>query len=197
MSFLQLVRSETQASLQKLAFMSVVGGISNAAILTAINTGAQAADENNGSTLWAVSLFVISLFLFIKTQVYVTTTITAEIEAIIHRLRVRLMDQVRRSELLAVENIGRARIVAAITSDAAVLTQASNVLCYSVQAPVLILFVALYVAYLSFAAFALSVIIVGAAAVMFNFRSRRLAVERANAAEVERRLFDRLSDFLD
>ena len=39
-------------------------------------------------------------FSFIKTQIYVTITVTAEIEAIIHKLRVRLMDDVRRSELL-------------------------------------------------------------------------------------------------
>ena len=62
-----------------------------------------------------------------------TTIVTAEIEAIIHRLRVRLMDNVRRSELLAIERIGRSRIFAAITSDAAALTQASNTLCYTMQ----------------------------------------------------------------
>ena len=184
-------------SLRKLVFMSAVGGVSNSAILAAINAGAATADQTQKASLWAATLFVISLFLFIKTQVYVTTTITAEIEAIIHRLRVRIMDRVRRSELLAVERIGRARIVAAITSDTAVMTQASNVLCYSMQAPVLIFFVAIYVAYLSLAAFVLSIVIVGTAGTIFHFRSRRLTAERAKAAEQERRLFDRMADFLD
>ena len=167
MSFIQLVRREMHGSLQKLVFMSAVGGVSNSAILAAINAGAATADQTQKSSLWAATLFVFSLFLFIKTQVYVTTTITAEIEAIIHRLRVRIMDRVRRSELLAVEKIGRARIVAAITSDTAVMTQASNVLCYSMQAPVLIFFVAIYVAYLSLAAFVLSIVIVGTAGTIF------------------------------
>jgi putative ATP-binding cassette transporter len=142
-------------------------------------------------------VFVISLLLFIKTQAYVTTTVTAEIEAIIHRVRVRLMDQVRHSELLAIERIGRARIIASITSDAAVLTQASNMLCYSMQSLVLIFFVGLYVVYLSFPAFVLSILIVGAAGTIFHYRSRRLTAERADAAVQERRLFERLTDFLD
>src|SRR5208282_4497447 len=146
---------------------------------------------------WAVTLFLVSLFLFIKTQLYVTTTITGEIEAIIHRLRVHLMDQVRRSELLALERVGRSRIIATITRDTTVLTQASNTLCYSMQAPVLIFFVAIYVAYLSLPAFGLSVVIVSLAGTIFHFRSRRLTAERAAAAEEERRLFDRLTDFLD
>ena len=77
------------------------------------------------------------------------------------------------------------------------MTQASNVLCYSMQAPVLVFFVAIYVAYLSLAAFVLSVVIVGTAGTIFHFRSRRLTAERAEAAEQERRLFDRMADFLD
>jgi putative ATP-binding cassette transporter len=197
MSFLQLVRREMRTSLRKLVYMSCIGGVSSAAILAAINAGAQAADNGQRASLWAATLFVISLALFIKTQIYVTTTITGEIEAIIHGLRVRLMDEIRHSELLAVEKIGRSRIVATITRDTAVLTQASNTLCYSIQAPVVIFFVALYVAYLSVAALALSAVIVSFAGIIFHFRSRRLTAERAAAAEEERRLFDRLADFLD
>ena len=85
MSFLQLVRREMRGSLRKLVFMSGIGGISSAAILAAINAGAQAVDESHRPSLWAATLFVISLFLFIKTQTYVTITVTAEIEAIIHK----------------------------------------------------------------------------------------------------------------
>ena len=124
-----------------------LGGISTAAILAAINAGVQSTSGSE-NCLWAATLFLVSLFLFIKTQFYVTITTTAEIEAIIHKIRLRLMDQIRRSELLSIEEIGRARIVASITSDAAVLTQASNMLAFTVQGAVLIFFVAIYVAYL-------------------------------------------------
>jgi putative ATP-binding cassette transporter len=197
MSFFQLVRSERQGSLRKLLVMSSLGGISSAAILAAINAGAQAADGGKRASLWALTLFVVALYLFIKTQIYVTTTITGEIESVIHRLRVRLMDRIRHSELLAVDRIGRSRIISAITGDTAILTQASNTLCYSVQAPILIVFVAIYVAYLSWSAFVVSAVIVALAGTIFHFRSRRLTQQRAAAMEQERRLFDRLSDFLD
>ena len=197
MSFLQLVRREMRGSLRKLLLMSSLGGISSAAILAAINAGAQAADQGKGPSLWAASLFVVSLYLFMKTQIYVTTTITGEIEAVIHRLRLRLVDQIRHSELLAIEQIGRSRFVGAIASDAAILAQASNTLCYSVQAPILLAFVGIYVAYLSFPAFALSVVIVGLAGTVFHFRSRRLTEERAAASEQERHFLSRLTDFLD
>lgn len=191
MSFLELVRREMHGSLPKLLFMSGLGGISTAAILAAINAGLQ------GRGLWAPVMFVVALFLFIKTQYYVTISTTAEIESIIHKIRLRLMDHIRHSELLGVESIGRSRIIAAITSDTAVLTQASNMLCFSVQGAVLIFFVALYVAFLSIAAIVTTIVVVGIAGAIFHYKNRRLSADKQKSAEWEQRLFDRLTDFLD
>jgi putative ATP-binding cassette transporter len=197
MTFFQLVRREMHGSLPRLVFMSALGGISNAAILAAINAGAQAANYSHKSSLWAAALFVIALSVFIKTQYYIVITCAVETEAIIHRLRVRLMDCVRRSELFPMETIGRSRIVGAITTDTAVLKQASNTLTFGVQGLVLIFFVAIYVAYLSVIAFVLSVVIIGVAAAIFHIKSGQLTVGTREAAKWGDRLFDRLIDFLD
>jgi putative pyoverdin transport system ATP-binding/permease protein len=185
-----------QGSLNRLAIVSGLGGVSTASILAAINSGAQAADAGKVS-LWATALFVVALFLFIKVQHYILITTTAEIEAIIHRLRLRLMDHVRRSELLPLESIGRAEIVGAITKETATLTQASNTLAFVAQGTVLVSFVAIYVAYLSLLAFVLGVVIVGLAALVLQARSRQLAMETREAHIWENRLFDRLLDLLD
>jgi putative ATP-binding cassette transporter len=117
--------------------------------------------------------------------------------AIIHRLRVRLMDYVRRSELLPLEKIGRAQIVAAITMETTTLTQAANTLAFAAQGALLIFLVAIYVAYLSIVAFVLGIIIVGVGAALFHAKSRQLATELREAGIWENRLFDRLSDVLD
>ena len=197
MSFFQLVRREMHGSLPKLVFMSGVGGVSNACILAAINSGVQDSSSGQKPGLWAASLFLVALFLFMKSQQYVTITATAEIEAIIHKVRVRLMDMIRHSELLELERVGRARIVASVTSDTAILTQASNMLCFTVQGAVLIFFVGLYVAYLSLVTFALTVVIVSGAGFIFHHKNKRLAEQKGESAAWERRLFDRLIDFLD
>jgi putative ATP-binding cassette transporter len=196
MSFLKLVRREMQGSLNRLAVVSGLGGVSTASILAAINSGAQAADAGKVS-LWSTALFVVALLIFIKVQHYILITTTAEIEAIIHRLRLRLMDHLRRSELLPLESIGRAEIVSAITKDTATLTQASNTLAFVAQGSVLVSFVAIYIAYLSLLAFVLSAGIVGTAALVLQARSRQLAIETREASIWENRLFDRLLDLLD
>jgi len=196
MSFFQLVRREMQGSLDRLIVMSALGGISNAAILAAINAGAQAAGNGEISVLSA-ALFISALMLFIKTQHYILIAATVEIEAIIHRLRIRLMDYVRRSELLPLDEIGRAEIVAAITKETTTLTQAVNMVAFAGQGVVLVFFVAMYIAYLSPLAFALSAIIVGAAGAIFHFRSRQVAARGREAVQWDNRLFDRLMDLLD
>jgi putative pyoverdin transport system ATP-binding/permease protein len=196
MSFFQLVRREMQGSLDRLIVMSALGGISNAAILAAINAGAQAAEKGEISVLSA-ALFVSALLLFIKTQHYILIAATVEIEAIIHRLRVRLMDQVRHSELLPLDEIGRAEIVAAITKETTTLTQAVNMVAFAGQGVVLVFFVAIYIAYLSPLAFALSSIIVSAAGAIFHFRSREVRERTREAAQWDNKLYDRLMDLLD
>jgi putative ATP-binding cassette transporter len=197
MSFVQLVQREMQGSLPRLLFMSALGGISTAAVLASINAGVQSVNGGNKPSLWAAALFLVALFLFMKTQAYVTITATAEIEGIIHRLRLRIMDQIRHSELLALDKIGLARIVASVTGDTQILTQASNMLCFTIQGAVLIFFVSFYVAYLSLAAFLMTFVIVFGAGIMFHLKNQRLSAQKAESAAWERRLFDRLTDFLD
>jgi putative ATP-binding cassette transporter len=196
MSFFQLVRREMQGSLDRLAVMSGLGGTSNAAILAAINAGAQAAG-NGDVSVTSAALFIVALLLFIKTQHYILIAATVEIEAIIHRLRVRLMDHVRHSELLPLDEIGRAEIVAAITKETATLTQAVNMLAFAGQGVVLVFFVAIYIAYLSLLAFVLSAVILCVAGVIFHAKNRRLAEETREATKWDNRLFDRLMDLLD
>lgn len=197
MTFIELVRREMHGSLPRLVFMSGLGGISNAALLAAINSAAESAGDSEKASLWAAGLFVVALFLFIKTQNYILITATVEIESIIHKLRVRLLDEVRHSELVAMDGIGRARIVASITSDAAVLTQAAGQVVFSLQSVVLIIFVGFYVAYMSFVAFLLSIGIVAATGAIFYFQGHQIAEGQREAAEWSNRLFDRLTDVLD
>jgi cyclic peptide transporter len=107
------------------------------------------------------------------------------------------MDQVRRSELLPLDEIGRTQIVSAITKETGALLQAANMLAFAGQGAVLVVFIGMYIAYLSFTAFALSVLILGAVAVLFHSKSEQLTSGNRDAADRENRLYDRLTDLLD
>jgi putative ATP-binding cassette transporter len=197
MPYLRLVRREMESSLPRLAFMAALGGVANAMILASINAGAQVAGKSDGTPLWGAALFLLGLLLFVKTQQYMVITAAAEIEAIIHKLRVRLIDAVRRSEVQAIETLGRARIVAAITTDSAILAQASSTLIFAVQGVVLVVCVSFYIAYLSLATFAFTALVFAATAVLFHAKGRELAEGLQKATASSARLFDRFMDMLN
>jgi putative ATP-binding cassette transporter len=196
MSFFELLRREMQGSLGRLAFMSAVGGVSTAAIIGAINAGAEAANAGEVD-LWAAGLFIVALVLFVHVQHYILITTATEIGAVVHKLRLRLMDYVRRAELLPLETIGRAEIVSAITTETTTLTQASNLLAFAAQGALLIVLVIAYVAYLSLFAFVLCVLIVGVGVAVFYSKTMRQAADMREATAWENQLYDRLSDVLD
>ena len=70
-------------------------------------------------------------------------------------------------------------------------------LAFAGQGVVLVFFVAIYIAYLSLLAFALSVAIVCVAGVIFHAKSRQVAAGTQEAADWDNRLYDRLMDLLD
>jgi putative pyoverdin transport system ATP-binding/permease protein len=195
MSYLRLIYREKHGSAARFVFMSALGGVGNAAILASINSAGS--DGSDFPNYFYPSVFVLSLIVFIITQRYVLIATTAELEAIIHRIRVRLLDKVRRSELAALETIERTELVIAITKDMATLTHGANVLAFGAQGIVLLASVSLYVAYLSPIGFALSITIVGMVAVLFHSRNRALADGMKDAAGQESRLFDRAHDLFD
>jgi putative pyoverdin transport system ATP-binding/permease protein len=195
MFFLGLVRREMQSSKHRYLITSALGGISNAAILAAINAGSET-DATEKKFLY-IALFVISLLLFIWTQHYILITATTEIQAIVHRLRIALMEQVRNSEIIDLENIGRAQIMAAITSDAETMTHAAVMLAFGIQSVVLIFFMLLYLAYLSLAAAVLCVGIMALAIAVFHRKVRGIDNITRDTTRWNNALFERVADLIE
>jgi putative pyoverdin transport system ATP-binding/permease protein len=196
MFLLRLIRREIQSALARLVAMAVLAGVSNALILAVVNAGAEAATHGQVS-LRNATIFILALLTYIKAQDYILATTTLEIEAAIHRLRLRLMDHVRNSELLSLDEIGQAEIIAVVTKETTTLSQAATIMVVAAQGSVLILFTGIYIAYQSLPAFLATVAIVTTATVLYLLRSGTYKAEMHQALESEKALFDRLSDLLN
>jgi putative ATP-binding cassette transporter len=196
MLLLQLIRQEIRSSLSKLLIMAMLAGASNALIIAVINAGAEAASKGNLSLISAM-IFIVALLIYQKTQHYILATTTGEVEAAIHRIRLRMMERVRHSEPLALEGIGKSEIMGAITKETQTLSQTATVVVVAAQASVLILFAGLYVAYQSLIAFLLSLVIVILAAVAHLSHRKQVQDQLRRSLEAENVLMDRLTDLLD
>jgi putative ATP-binding cassette transporter len=196
MLLLQLIRREIRSSLPKLVIMAMLAGTSNAIIIAAINAAAEAATKGEVK-FSSVIAFSLALLVYLKTQRYILATTTLEVEAAIHRIRLRLMNDVRHSELLQLEGIGKSEIVGAITKETLTLSSAATVLIIAAQGSVLIFFAGLYIAYQSLPAFLISAAIVTVAALVYLARTKQQRIQLRKSQESETLLLDRLSDLLD
>ena len=195
MYLLQLAAREVKVSLPRLCVFATLAGVSNASIVAMINSGAATAASGEVN-FWAASVFILSLLLYIWSQRFLFATTSHEVEAAIHRLRLRLMNEIRHSELASLEKIGRSEIYSSITKETATLTQAAVVITIAAQSSVLIFFTAIYVAYLSLVAFAMSAAVIGLAAGMFLARSQKIKRDTQESLRWENLLFERLMDLL-
>ncbi|MGJ5178598.1 ATP-binding cassette domain-containing protein [Bradyrhizobium oligotrophicum] len=196
MHFFQLIRQEMRGTLRRLIVISSIAGASNAAALGAINSSAQTSG-NEGTSVWMAGAFAVSLFVFVKTQDYLLVATTNEIGAIVHRLQSRLADEVRQSELVMLEGIGRPAILTAILGHTTTLTQAAQSLALAGQGFVMLFFVGIYIAYLSPLIFTMSAIMIGMIIWVIHVMNRAHSAGAIESSGLEDRMLNRLTDFLD
>ncbi|MEA2695066.1 MAG: hypothetical protein QOJ16_4453 [Acidobacteriota bacterium] len=196
MNLLRLLRSESRTSPRRLLWIATLSGLANALILAVINSAASST-LTHAENFRALVLFALVLSLYIVTQKYLLVTSTVEIERILDKIRVRITDKIRHSELLPLEKIGRAAIYASVSKETLTISQAAAIIVIACQAAILIVFTLLYLAWLSRAAFFLCVALTLVALSIHFARTRELSRDLHEAMARENRFVDALNDILD
>lgn len=142
-------------------------------------------------------LFVVLMGVYALTQWKLYATATAEFEKILDRIRVRIADKVRRSDLMPLEQLGQTVVLAGVSKETQTISQAATLVIMSAQAAVLVAFTALYVAYLSLVAFVLTAVVAATASIVHIRRSGAMRDVMHQLSERENQLFESLRHFLD
>jgi putative pyoverdin transport system ATP-binding/permease protein len=143
-----LLLREAPEKKKTLISMAVLSGISNALVLAVINAGAATA-TTAGLNLQLFLLFVLTLALFILTKNYIMQNSIVMVEDIIRRIRVRLSNKVRHSELPRLETIGRATIFTRVTTEATTISQSAPFIIDGCQSAIMVAFCIVYIGVLS------------------------------------------------
>jgi len=116
MLLLDFFKKESDVPKGPIIFMGILSGIANSIVLGVINQGAQKVSNNEEVTQLAF-IFLISVALFIYTRKYSLSQATIMVEQAIRRVRVRITDKIRRTELTFVEKNDRAQIYTYLTQE--------------------------------------------------------------------------------
>ena len=117
-------------------------------------------------------MIVIGIHLI--SQRYMLVTTVREVETIIHKIRLRIVNKICNAELLSLEQIGRSEIYASVEKEMQTISSASMAMGMMCQSAILILFVLAYIAWMSFIALVLFVVLSTIAVGFYWFRMNEL-----------------------
>ncbi|SFB79619.1 cyclic peptide export ABC transporter [Pseudoalteromonas denitrificans] len=196
MNVFELVNRELRIDKKKFFTLACISGLANAAVLAVINTSAQHVSDKE-DTLYYLAIFVVIVAIYVVAQKQLMFAATAHVEQAINNLRLKLVEDIRRSELSTIEKIGKEEIYTIISKELQTMSQASTLFVIVGQASVLIFFTMIYIAWLSLAAFILTIFFVSIGAGLHLLRSREVRGYLKKSFDKENQLVTRLSDLLD
>jgi putative pyoverdin transport system ATP-binding/permease protein len=195
-NILEFFEKESDAPKAWIMFMAILSGIANGLLLAIINVAAEMA-SNQHSEARFFFLYLIAFALFVYTLRYALSQATIAVEDVIRKVRVRVVNKIRSSELHFIESTGRSEIYTRLTQDSNLISQSALILITAGQAFIVLVFSLFYVALLSPLSFVLTLMTFSLGLLLYFSIEKKLTdeLERANQKEAE--FFDSLDHVLD
>lgn len=196
MTIFHFLKRENDKPLRKLLLLTGVSGLASAGVLALINTAAQGAveDKVNFSSLL---MFVAIVGIFITSQKFILTEGIILIEEVLHNVRIRLSDKIRRTDLLNIELIGKAEIYNRLTQETTLISQMAAYLVTALQSAIMLVFILGYIGYLSLMAAIMLVVLIFVGVIIFQKNNKKVMSELVETNKAEIKYFVALTDILD
>ncbi|WP_143589701.1 cyclic peptide export ABC transporter [Thalassospira mesophila] len=195
MILLNLIRERTRVSLRGVSMLTALSGIATTMILMVVNMAAEQAAEGRVS-LRLLALMGVSLLAFGWSQRQSDVVVAREAEHILHNLRLRLFDNVRKAGPDVLADIGQGPLQNALTQEMQTVSASLPVILTGIQQMVLLVFVCFYMAWLSIPAFLMVMAFTVIAAAVHLHRVRKVSSATRDAQAEENQLFGGLTDLL-
>jgi putative ATP-binding cassette transporter len=195
MKLLELIRRESSISLGWLLVVAAISGMANALLLIIINVALGDIAQEKPTFRW-LFLFVVLLMIFALTRKHLLVTVSKEFEQILHRVRIRVADKIRRADLLSLEGLERAGIYASVQRETLEISSIGKPLVTVVQAILLLILTLLYILYLSPFAFLFTSSIIAASSLFYLARKTELGSALHDVLRREDKVFETLGHFL-
>jgi putative ATP-binding cassette transporter len=185
MRLLELVGKESEGSRFDILLAVVVSAGANAAILAIINTAVKTVSYESVNFRYLI-MFAVAIALYTVGLKYTFDRATVIFEGVLHRIRSRVAAQIANADLAAVDAIGKSEILQRLAQSTTVISESQGLLTAALHSSIMVVFSAIYVATLSFAAFVTVLIFVGAGTLIFIGKEKaiRKNIEKSSRAEI-------------
>ncbi|MCP4107927.1 MAG: cyclic peptide export ABC transporter [Desulfobacteraceae bacterium] len=196
LKILEFFNREYDGPKRTIIFMSAVRAVFTALMVAVVNQSAEFIAKNNSVEIHFVFLYITVCATIIYSLYYSTTQVTIMSVKLVRKMRVRLTDKLRRTELEFLETSGQGRIYARIAQDTDLVQHGTPEALIFIDAALTCIFLLIYVAFISptGVVFILCFFFFYYGAFLLNYVKIR---EKLNAArEKEAAFFDLLNDTL-
>lgn len=173
MRLIQFIEKETSKPYKQILLIVIIAGIANSLLLGIVNHATQAVADNENLTqyFW---LYMAAFALFLYAQWFAFERAIITIEDAIYNVRIRLTRKLRQVELPFMEEQGSNSLYARFTQSDMLISQAIPQITGAAQMSVLLIFSFLYLAYISFLSFLISMAGILVSATLFMAKTRRI-----------------------
>ena len=184
---LQFLDENSEYPRRRVMIFAVISGLANGMLLAVVNHAASLAGEfaaGSGIQIYLLAIYTIILIIFIYTKKYTLEQAAIMVEHVLRKVRIRIMDKVRNTELPFIESTGHSEIFNCLSHDTEQISVSASTVFASMQAGIMLIFAMLYIAWLTPSGFAVTVgaIVLG----VWAFELRRVSIMRDMELAVKR-----------
>lgn len=198
MKLLQFFNKESQAPKTRILTLAIISGISNSLILAVINSAAEVVSGNHTEvqTQYFI-IYLLTIFLFIYSRRYSLSQSTIAIEELVNKVRIRITDKIRRSELTFIENTGSSDLYTYLTKDTVVISESAIILISVAQSAIVLFFCLLYIAWISLLGFVITIASIGIGTLTYMAHANTVRTDLHDTVKKEAEFFGSLNHVLD
>ncbi|WP_162267938.1 cyclic peptide export ABC transporter [Thiohalocapsa sp. ML1] len=195
MLLLRFIVEDANAPRGRILAMAALAGIADASLIAIINS---AAEEVIVDALPAklAAAYLLLLGILLTALSFALVESIAAVERALERLKLRIADKVRRSDLRFIELAGGAGAYRSLAQDSGLIAQGAGPLVLVAQQSLVLLFALGYVAWLSPPTLAVTLLILGLAVPMIVRHAERTRADLKAAGADEDQVFDALGGML-
>jgi len=193
MTLLTLIKQESPRVRRRLMVAAALAGLSNASIMGAVSAASQ--DPGHLSTRHFV-LFALSVVLFVFSSRHTFHQTAKTIEKALYDTKLRIVDKIRSAEAERIEQLGMNEIYDRLTENVTIISSSVNVIAYTMESLLVVVFAGFYVASVSPTALIVLLVINGLWAALYYAKHAQVKGYLQQAAQSRLGFLESLMDLL-
>ncbi len=196
MNILSFLKTEAYETTRKIGLLAAMAGIANSALLAIINLVASVPAESAEHARYML-LFILALAVFILAKRASLSQSIVLTEDLMNRIRIRVTDKIRNSELPFVETLGKGDLVTKMSQDFNLISQAAFLIINASQGAIMMIFAMIYLAWLALPVFIVTAVCIVVAAMIYMRQHLAVWREYQTITVREAELLDAFNHVLD